>query len=270
MQFSDLRQTEEKALLLFERLGKKAVLAAAAALLLLSVGLFLLMRGVELLLMPAPVMTQKTEVSAAERLVEPPSRFLTTEERINIISIRLTDSIAGLWHKSKLEARTIVDEAVRLGKQFDLDPLLILSVISVESGFNERAVSKAGAVGLMQVHVPAHGKKFEDHGGKEALFDVRANMTVGAEILANYLTKQGTVKKALKYYVGAANLRGDGSYSRRVFVAQSRLLLAAEGEVERAKVLTLRKKAGPSYRILAGKPGTWSDFLALVRKVKTC
>ena len=259
MQFSDLRQTEEKALPLFERLGKKAVLAAAAALLLLSVGLFLLMRGVELLLMPAPVMTQKTEVSAAERLVGPPSRFLTTEERINIISIRLTDSIAGLWHKSKLEARTIVDEAVRLGKQFDLDPLLILSVISVESGFNERAVSKAGAVGLMQ-----------DHGGKEALFDVRANMTVGAEILANYLTKQGTVKKALKYYVGAANLRGDGSYSRRVFVAQSRLLLAAEGEVERAKVLTLRKKAGPSYRILAGKPGTWSDFLALVRKVKTC
>lgn len=107
----------------------------------------------------------------------------------------MTESIAGLWHKSKLEARTIVDEAVRLGKQFDLDPLLILSVISVESGFNERAVSKAGAVGLMQVHVPAHGKKFEDHGGKEALFDVRANMTVGAEILANYLTKQGTVKK---------------------------------------------------------------------------
>ncbi|CDD69806.1 unknown [Sutterella sp. CAG:397] len=46
MQFSDLRQTEEKALPLFERLGKKAVLAAAAALLLLSVGLFLLMRGV--------------------------------------------------------------------------------------------------------------------------------------------------------------------------------------------------------------------------------
>lgn len=181
----------------------------------------------------------------------------------------MTESIAGLWHKSKLEARTIVDEAVRLGKQFDLDPLLILSVISVESGFNERVVSKAGAVGLMQVHVPAHGKKFEDHGGKEALFDVRANMTVGAGILANYLTKQGTVKKALKYYVGAANLRGDGSYSRRVFVAQSRLLLAAEGEVERAKVLTLRKKAGPSYRILAGKPGTWSDFLALVRKVKT-
>ena len=121
----------------------------------------------------------------------------------------------------------------------------------------------------MQVHVPAHGKKFEDHGGKEALFDVRANMTVGAGILANYLTKQGTVKKALKYYVGAANLRGDGNYSSRVFVAQSRLLLAAQGEVERAKVLTLRKKAGPSYRILAGKPGTWSDFLALVRKVKT-
>ena len=152
MQFSDLRQTEEKALPLFERLGKKAVLAAAAAL------LFLLMRGIELLLMPAPVTTQKTEVSAAERLVEPPSRFLTTEERINIISIRMTESIAGLWHKSKLEARTIVDEAVRLGKQFDLDPLLILSVISVESGFNERAVSKAGAVGLMQVRSRARQK----------------------------------------------------------------------------------------------------------------
>ena len=88
MQFSDLRQTEDKALPLFERLGKKAVLAAAAALLLLSVGLFLLMRGVELLLMPAPVMTQKTEVSAAERLDAQQSRYLTTVERINIISIR--------------------------------------------------------------------------------------------------------------------------------------------------------------------------------------
>lgn len=40
MQFSDLRQTEEKALPLFERLGKKAVLAAVAALLCSPSGFF--------------------------------------------------------------------------------------------------------------------------------------------------------------------------------------------------------------------------------------
>ncbi len=32
-----------------------------------------------------------------------------------------------------------------------LDPLLIMAIIKAESGFNQEAISKAGAVGLMQI-----------------------------------------------------------------------------------------------------------------------
>ena len=153
-----------------------------------------------------------------------------------------------------------------LGKASDIDPILILGVITVESGFNEKAVSKAGAQGLMQVHVRVHADKFESHGGVGTAFDPKANMAVGTAILVKYLAQQKTVAGALKFYVGAGYRKGDGGYARRVFLAESRLLTAVEKSPEAARQLVLRKKEGTSFRLQSGKQGDWSDFLALVRR----
>ena len=175
---------------------------------------------------------------------------------------RLTTFIARTWRKPKSSAAVIVDEAVSLGKAYDMDPILLLGVITVESGFNEKAVSRAGAKGLMQVHV----RVFEEHGGTAAIFDPKANMAVGTAILAKYLAQQKTVAGALKFYVGAGYRKGDGGYAKRVFLAESRLIAAVEKSPEEARQLVLRKKEGASFRLQSGKRGDWSDFLALVRR----
>ena len=44
-----------------------------------------------------------------------------------------------------------VDEIERISKDYDVNKALILSVIKTESGFNEKATSNKGAVGLMQI-----------------------------------------------------------------------------------------------------------------------
>lgn len=161
------------------RFGWAAVGTGAAALLLLSVAVFLLLRAVTVAAEPAEVMAARPQASTAERLVESPKKFLTYEERLTVVKERLTTFIARTWHKRRDDVAVIVDEAVSLGKASDIDPILILGVITVESGFNEKAVSKAGAKGLMQVHVRVHADKFEEHGGAKAALNPKANMAVG-------------------------------------------------------------------------------------------
>jgi len=53
---------------------------------------------------------------------------------------------------------------------------LVLAIIEVESGFNPRAYSSAGAIGLMQV-MPFHARK------EENLWDVEDNIRVGCRVL---------------------------------------------------------------------------------------
>ena len=75
-----------------------------------------------------------------------------------------------------------------LCRRFDLDPALVLSVIYAESSFRTRAVSGAGAVGLMQL-MPStaqfiahrHGLKFR---GRLSLMDPFQNLNFGVRYLA--------------------------------------------------------------------------------------
>lgn len=59
----------------------------------------------------------------------------------------------------------------------NIDPLLITSIIQVESNFNPNAVGSSGEVGLMQIHPKFH---------KEASFEVVKNIEEGVKILASY------------------------------------------------------------------------------------
>lgn len=43
------------------------------------------------------------------------------------------------------------DEIIKYSKLYELDKYLVFSMIKVESGFNEKAVSSKGAIGLMQI-----------------------------------------------------------------------------------------------------------------------
>jgi hypothetical protein len=123
----------------------------------------------------------------------------------------------------------LVMEAYEIGRRTEIDPLLLLAVMAIESGFNPFAQSPVGAQGLMQVMTRVHGEKYEAYGGKLAAFDPVANLRVGALVLQEYIRRTGTVEGGLRHYVGAANLPDDGGYAAKVLAEHARLSQVAGG-----------------------------------------
>lgn len=123
----------------------------------------------------------------------------------------------------------LVAEAYEIGAKAKLDPTLILAIMAVESGFNPFAQSPVGAQGLMQVMTGIHSDKYESFGGKLAAFDPVTNLRVGVKVLQECIQRAGSLQAGLKFYVGAANLEGDGGYAEKVMAEHHRLLQVASG-----------------------------------------
>jgi len=70
----------------------------------------------------------------------------------------------------------------QIASEYRLDPLLLTAIIRVESGFNTRAVSPKGALGLMQV-MPATGERYGI--AKKQLLDPMTNIRTGAKYLVD-------------------------------------------------------------------------------------
>jgi len=117
----------------------------------------------------------------------------------------------------------LVSAAYKTAKEIKLDPLLILSVMAIESRFNPIAESPLGAQGLMQVMSKVHRDKFEDHGGVKAALNPVANIKVGSLILKDYVTRGGSIEAGLKLYVGAGAFESDAGYGTRVMAEYHRL-----------------------------------------------
>ncbi|HAS51109.1 MAG TPA: hypothetical protein DCS21_04985, partial [Gammaproteobacteria bacterium] len=121
---------------------------------------------------------------------------------------RLSGHIQRKYRVSESKARHIVQEAIRNAERHRLDPELILALIAVESTFKERAVSRVGARGLMQVMAGAHTAKIREIGGSHQLFDPTKNIHVGSRILVKYLNAHsGNLRRALLSYNGSLGTR---------------------------------------------------------------
>ena len=142
---------------------------------------------------------------------------------------RVTGWLAKRHRVAGAASKMLVDAAYMTAKDTDLDPLLILSVMSVESRMNPFAESPMGAQGLMQVMTGLHKNKFDDHGGTKAVQDPSANLRVGAILLKESINKTGSVEAGLKRYIGADELRSDGGYSVKVLGEYTRLQAVASG-----------------------------------------
>jgi hypothetical protein len=130
--------------------------------------------------------------------------------------------VAKRYRVSQDAAFDLVTLAHSAGRQLQLDPLLIIAVIAIESRFNPIAESRAGAKGLMQIIPKFHGDKLEAFGGEEAIFEPEANIHVGARILKEYLRRTGSLGIALQMYAGALDDDED-QYTRKVLNERHRL-----------------------------------------------
>lgn len=113
------------------------------------------------------------------------------------------------------------------GKEKNLDPLLILAVIAIESTYNPFVESHAGAQGLMQVMTRVHKDKLEMYTeGNLAVFSPEANIRAGSQILHDCRKRRGSITGALACYVGATG-PSDGGYGAKVLAERRRIALAS-------------------------------------------
>jgi soluble lytic murein transglycosylase-like protein len=93
-------------------------------------------------------------------------------------------------------------------------PELVLAVIEVESRFDDFAISKSGAQGLMQV-MPFWLKEIGHP--DDNLINIRTNLRMGCTILKYYMDmEQNDLRRALARYNGS---QGSNVYSNKVLYA---------------------------------------------------
>ncbi|HEY3536751.1 MAG TPA: transglycosylase SLT domain-containing protein [Trinickia sp.] len=149
-----------------------------------------------------------------------------------LVSVReqalVASYLARRYHVAQEPVSELVKAAFETGRQVGLDPLLLLAVMAIESGFNPYAESGVGAQGLMQVMAKVHSDKFEYFGGTTAALEPLANITVGALVLKDCIARGGSLAEGLRFYVGSTS-PDDGGYGAKVMAERARLRDVARG-----------------------------------------
>lgn len=162
------------------------------------------------------------------------SQRVTAEARDDrvLVSVReqalVASYLARRYHVAQEPVSELVKAAFETGRQVGLDPLLLLAVMAIESGFNPYAESGVGAQGLMQVMAKVHSDKFQYFGGTTAALDPFANITVGALVLKDCIARGGSLAEGLRFYVGSTS-PDDGGYGAKVMAERGRLRDVARG-----------------------------------------
>jgi len=119
---------------------------------------------------------------------------------VNLTNVPTDEPVTTVRRKARYHigvADLELEQAVsRAAQQHHVQPALLLAVMKAESSFNPTAVSKAGAVGLMQL-IPETAIR---HGVRN-LYDANDNITGGAKHLRYLLDRfHGNIRLALAAY----------------------------------------------------------------------
>ncbi len=129
---------------------------------------------------------------------------------VTTIAILLILAIAKIFNikqviLKKIYPKTYSEYVEKYAKEFNVDPLLIFSIIKAESNFNEKAYSSSGAKGLMQLMeataLEIANKINEPLIEQDSLLEPEKNIMIGtkyyAELLKSY---DGNMLLALTAY----------------------------------------------------------------------
>jgi soluble lytic murein transglycosylase-like protein len=136
---------------------------------------------------------------------------------------------ASLQNSTSLAGVPYADMFLKAGAKYDVSPKLLAAVAKVESGYNPKAVSKAGAQGLMQL-MPATARGL----GVDNSFDPQQAINGAAKLLSSHLKEFKSVPLALAAYnAGGGNVHKYGGIppfaETQAYVPKVQKALAALG-----------------------------------------
>jgi hypothetical protein len=131
------------------------------------------------------------------------------------------DYVTRRYRVSQEALLPVFEAAQATGKQRGLDPLLIVAIIGIESGFNPLAESSFGAQGLMQVIPRFHKDKLPESAGDSPLLDPVINVQVGVQVLQESIRRRGSLVAGLQQYAGSSD--NEGAYANKVLAEKRRL-----------------------------------------------
>lgn len=134
------------------------------------------------------------------------------------------DYVSRRYKVSTEAVQPIFATAQRVGRELHIDPLLIIAVIGVESGFNPFSQSVFGAQGLMQVVPRFHQDKLPE---EASFLDPVTNVQVGARVLKESIRRHGGLEEGLQQFGGALSDAGR-RYATKVLAERQRLEQATQ------------------------------------------
>ncbi|WP_434513764.1 transglycosylase SLT domain-containing protein [Dechloromonas sp. ARDL1] len=165
-----------------------------------------------------PAEAQIDEVEAVE----------AEEAAVEVLAPRLRGAMDYVTRRYKVSTEAvqpIFETAQNIGRELHIDPLLIIAVIGVESGFNPFSQSVFGAQGLMQVVPRFHQDKLPEENA--SFLDPVTNVQVGARVLKESIRRQGGLEEGLQQFGGALGDAGR-RYAGKVLAERQRLEQAAQ------------------------------------------
>ena len=143
-------------------------------------------------------------------------------QRLPPTMVAALDQVAQRYRVSADALQPVFEAAQAAGREWRVDPLLIIAVISIESRFNPYSQSPMGAVGLMQIIPRYHMDKLPGEADSRRFLDPALNVRIGARILQESIQRQGGLMEGLQYYAGAID-DIEQTYANKVIAEKARL-----------------------------------------------
>jgi soluble lytic murein transglycosylase-like protein len=131
------------------------------------------------------------------------------DAKVNLAQIKFSQCIlSNNKNITKEEANEIAHYVLEYSEEFNIDPVLVLAIIKTESGFNKYSISKAGAIGYMQVIPHWHMNRYQEASARSKskyvnLYDAKVNIYMGVRIFREYLDTYKNINSALLRYNGS-------------------------------------------------------------------